>query len=482
MNPPLSIVVALLCILITSAADADPAIPGVSLPEYQEIKLENGARLVLMERREVPLVAFRAVLRGGAIAEPGELGGIARLTAGMLEQGAGTRDAQAFAETVAAVGGEIEVEGGLESISVSGEFLARDTDLWIGLLADMLRRPRFSETEFEKLKRRYIDAIAAAKDDDLRAFSSVYGAAYLDRGHPYGRPVSGSEESLARVAYQDMLDFYRTQIGSDRLLIVVVGDFDSASLSKKIATGLGDWRKAEGALPEITAPVQASGRQILLVDKPGASQSYFWIGNRGVSQTDPAEAAGNLVNTIFGDRFTSWLNTALRVESGLTYGARSVLRKHTLGGSLAMTSFTPTETTFEAIDLALLQLQRLHQQGFDAASLDSGKNYVRGTFPLDLETGPQLARALAGLKFFDQPDAAINDYAEAISHVSAANAAAVIERVYPDLDNLVFVVIGDGAAIREQLNSYGELDEVSISSPRFLPSAAQPAESGANGG
>jgi predicted Zn-dependent peptidase len=482
MNVSMNIASALVWMLLAPVASAEPQIPGVTLPAYQEITLENGARLVLMERHEVPLVAFRAVLRGGAVAEPADLGGIAALTAGLMEKGAGERDAQAFSETVAAVGGEIEVAGGLESISVSGEFMARDTDLWIGLLADMLIRPRLAEEEFEKLRRRYIDSIIAAKDGDLRSYSAVYGAAFLDRGHPYGRPVSGSEDSLARIGYQDLQDFYRQQIGGDRLLLVVVGDFDSASLRRKITASLGAWRKAGEALPDIAPPAVARGRQVLLVDKPGASQSYFWIGNRGVSRSDPAEAAVNLVNTIFGGRFTSWLNTTLRIESGLTYGANCKLRKHTLGGSLAMTSFTPTATTFEAIDLALAQLERLHQQGIDQDTLGSGKNYVKGTFPLDLETSPQLATAMAELKFFGLPDASINDYAEAISAVSPATAASVIKRVYPELNNLVFVVIGDGAIIREQLKTYGELREIPISSPGFLPAAEDSPDRHANGG
>jgi len=482
MKVSLSIALALMWVLLAPVSSADPEIPGVTLPAYQEITLANGARLVLMERHEVPLVAFRAVLRGGAVAEPAELGGIAALTAGMLEKGAGERDARMFSETVAAVGGEIKVSGALESLSVSGEFMARDTDLWIDLLADMLSRPRFAEDEFEKLRRRYIDSIIAARDGDLRSYSAVYGAAFLDRGHPYGRPVSGSEESLARIEYQDLQKFYHQQIGGDRLLLVVVGDFDSASLNRKIAAKLGDWRKANAALPDIKPPMEAHGRQVLLVDKPGTSQSYFWIGNRGVRQSDPDEAAVNLVNTIFGGRFTSWLNTALRIESGLTYGAGCTLRKHTLGGWLAMTSFTPTATTFEAIDLALMQLERLHQQGIDQTTLDSGKNYVNGTFPLELETSPQLARALAELKFFGLPDATINDYAEAISAVSSVTAASVIRRVYPELNDLVIVVIGDGAVIREQLKAYGELSEIPISSPRFLPTDDDSPEKHENGG
>jgi predicted Zn-dependent peptidase len=208
---------------------------------------------------------------------------------------------------------------------------------------------------------------------------------------------------------------------------------------------------------------------VLLVDRPGATQTYFWIGNTGVARGDEATPAIDLVNTLFGGRFTSMLNNALRVESGLTYGARSLLERHVQRGSVGMFSFCATADTVAAIDLALHQLQRLHQDGFDAETLTSGRNYILGTWTLGLETGPQLADAVSELKFYDLPDEALNEYARKVAAVSAAETAAVIERVYPTRDELVYVIIGDGDAIRDQLDDYGEITELKISSPRFRP-------------
>ena len=115
---------------------------GVKVPPFERLQLPNGTVVLLMERHDVPLIAFSAVLRGGAVSDPAGGSGVASLLAGLLQKGAGQRDAVQFAETVASVGGQIEAAASTESISVSGSFLARDQQLMVELVADMLQRPR----------------------------------------------------------------------------------------------------------------------------------------------------------------------------------------------------------------------------------------------------------------------------------------------------------------------------------------------------
>ena len=114
---------------------------GVTLPEVDRIELENGAVLILYQKDDVPLIGLEASIRGGAVSDPDGMGGTANLLAGLLEKGAGERDSAAFAEAVDAVGGELSAAAATEFITITGEFLARDADLMIELLADMLRRP-----------------------------------------------------------------------------------------------------------------------------------------------------------------------------------------------------------------------------------------------------------------------------------------------------------------------------------------------------
>jgi predicted Zn-dependent peptidase len=442
---------------------------GVTLPDFERIELENGVVLLLVEQHDVPLVAVSAVLRGGAVSDPAEQNGVASLFASLLEKGAGERDAAQFAEAIDSVGGSLSASAGLESITITGDFMARDADLMVELLADMLLRPKLDAGELTKLRERAINFIRVGKDTNLNALLPIYGHAFLFGEHPYGNPVGGSEATLDNIAHADILDYYEQQVGADRLIIAVSGDIDGASMRAQLEASFGDWRPAAGQLADVSVSAPQSGRRVLLVDKPGATQTYFWIANIGVARNFEQRAALNLANTVFGGRFTSMLNSALRVESGLTYGARSRLTRPSTPGSLAITSFTRTDATVEAIDMALSVLGQLRDGGIDEDTLVSAQNYTLGQFPTGLETAAQLGAQVAALETYGLGVSYINNYGADIMAVDVAAAAAVIETVYPSAENLIFVLIGDAELIRESVGQYGEVTELPITEPRFRP-------------
>jgi hypothetical protein len=161
---------------------------------------------------------------------------------------------------------------------------------------------------------------------------------------------------------------------------------------------------------------------VLLVDKPGATQTYFWLGNVGASRTDPARTAQSVVNTLLGGRFTSMLNTELRIKSGLSYGASSSFTRFAQPGAFSIESYTETGKTWSALDLALATLDRLHSDGVEAAALASGKSYLLGQFPTTLETNGQLAARLTDLLLYNLGPEDVDGYATRIAAVDAAAA------------------------------------------------------------
>ncbi|MBK6350044.1 MAG: insulinase family protein [Proteobacteria bacterium] len=325
--------------------------------------------------------------------------GTASLYTDLIQKGAGNRTAAQFAEAIENVGGSLSAGAGTESIGVNASFMSRDVDLMLELVADVLQRPRLDAAEFEKARTLAVQSIVAAKDSDPRALMSSYGDAWLFRGHPYGRSVGGSEASLAAITLDDITRYYAGQVGGDRLIITVVGDFDTAMLLQQLERAFGTWRKAGAPLPTVPPPARATGRPVLLVDKPGATQTYFWLGNVGASRTDAARTAQSVVNTVFGGRFTSMLNTELRIKSGLTYGANASFSRPSQPGSFRIASYTETGKTTQAIDMALDVLARLHKDGLDADQLRSSQSYMLGQFPPSIETNGQIAARLADMLF-----------------------------------------------------------------------------------
>lgn len=445
----------------TAAAD-------IKLPDYQTVRLDNGATLLLTPRKDVPVVAATVLVRGGALADPAGKEGTAGLLAEMLSKGAGSRDALAFAQAVDGAGGNLDFGSSSEALTANAQFLSKDTGLMLSLLADALLRPAMAPAEFDKLRKRAIDGIATAKDSDPRRLIGLYASGWLFRGHPYGRPAGGDETSLATLTLDDLQAFRRQQMGGDRLIISIAGDFDPAAVTAQVRQAFGGWAKAEGALPQVAAKARESGRRVLLVDKPGATQTYFSLGNVGSQRSDPARAAQDLVQTAFGGRFTSMLNTELRVKSGLTYGASAQLPRPRHPGAAQITSFTKTDSTKAAIDLAIATLDRLHKDGLDAATLQSARNYIAGQFAPSMETAPQLASAIAWLALYGDGRDYIDGY---LGQVAAATPAQVAEAraVFPASGDLVIVAIGDAAKIRTVMQGYGPVTEMKLTDPRFSP-------------
>ncbi|NNF15096.1 MAG: insulinase family protein [Gammaproteobacteria bacterium] len=437
------------------------------LPDYTRVVLDNGAVLLLLEKPEVPLVGFEVVIRGGSTADPVGKAGTAYLLADLLSKGAGNFDAAQFAAVVEGLGGDISAGAGQESLQARGSFLSRDAATGVSLLADLLVRPKLDEDELIKLRDRTVQFIKAAKEGSPNQLLSTYAKAFVYGDHPYAHASFGSEQTLAQIGIDDVRDYYAEQVGADRMIISVTGDFDTDQMISLLRDAFGNWRPAAASLPQYESAESGPGGRVLLIDKPDATQTYFWLGNIGVSKYFPQRAGLALANAKFGGSFGSMLNTALRVESGLTYGAGSSVSQPRMAGTVSISSFTRTETTVAAIDLALETLASLHSDGIDADGLASIKAYLLGQFPLAFETAPQLARQMAQLEFYGLETDYINAYGKKLVQTDLPQIAEVIDTVFPQPDEMVLVMIGNAAAIRSDIKKYGSVTEKKITDPTF---------------
>jgi zinc protease len=224
----------------------------------------------------------------------------------------------------------------------------------------------------------------------------------------------------------------------------------------------GLWKTPKS--PGIVIPAPSLNPQspgILLIDKENAIETRFMIGGKGISRSNPDYIAVQVINTILGGRFTSWLNDALRVNAGLTYGAGSSFTYNKLGGSFAISTYTRNETTVKAIDMALDVLNKLHSKGIDEATLLSAKNYMKGGFPPRYETTASKARLMSEMFIYGFDEKFINDFEKNVDAVNIEKAKEVISKYFPS-KNLQFVLIGKASEIREQVKKYGTLTEKNI--------------------
>ena len=441
------------------------------IPPHQRHRLDNGVKLILLPRHDVPLIAFDAVVRGGARLDPEERAGLASITAELLTRGAGRRDAFGFADAVEGAGGNLEAGAHNEAIALHGQFLARDRALLLELLTDALQRPRFERQELDTVRNRRIEFIKAAKDSEPQSLIGSYGRALLFGAHPFGRPVSGSEQSLAALTCEDVWEFYQRHVGADRLTLVFAGDFDPDEMRAAVSHAFEGWPSAGTPLPPLMAPERERGRNVLLVDAPGSAQTYFWIGNVGVARSYAHRAALEITNTAFGGSFGSMLMQALRVKNGLTYSAGSSFRRGSVPAEFAISSFTQTASTTQAVELALTTLDTLKLEGASERAIDSARSYILGQYPMGFETAADWAAALAELDLYALPDSYIDGFAEALRKVDAPQSRQVVADAFPNSEDVDIVLIGDAARIRPEAAHWGALLEMPLAAPDFQPPA-----------
>lgn len=449
---------------LTAAAAAQSG--ALKLPPYKKIKLKNGMTVLLMERHTVPLIGFNVVVKAGSTADPAGKEGAASLAAGLLRKGSGTRNAEQFASGLDYIGGQYSAGANADYTFVAAEFPKKDVEKGLDLLADALMAPAFPQDEFAKLLKQRIDELKSAKDRP-EALIGAHFNAYLFGSHPYGRPSTGDEKSLAAMSRDDVQKLYQTYYTPSNTILVAVGDFATDDLEKTLARKFESWPARQAPAVTVTAMTSVAGKKLLLIDKPDSTQTYYSIGNVGIARNNADRVQLRVVNTLFGGRFTSMLNSALRIKSGLTYGAGSTFDERKLPGPFFIRTYTKNATTAQAIDMTLDVLRQLHEKGVTEEELASAKNYIKGQFPPTIETAQQLASLLAGLEFNGLDEREINELYSRIDSMTLADARRVIHQYYP-LDNLVFVVIGKASEIGGAVKKYApKVETRSISDPGF---------------
>jgi zinc protease len=438
----------------------------LKLPAYRKTKLPNGLTLLLMEKHELPLVSFQLVLKTGSTADPAGAEGTASVTAAMLRRGTQTRSAEQYSADFDFIGGTFGATANSDFTNISAEFMKKDLAKGLDLLSDPVLHPTFPEAEVTKMISQRVNGVRAARDS-AGAILGTYFNAYLLGGHPYARPTGGDEQSLARITRDAVMKFYATYFKPSNTVLAVVGDFNSAEMEKMLAAQFGGWPAGVAPNVPLPDPTPMKGKRLLLVDKPDSTQTYFDIGNVGISRTNPDRVAINVVNTLFGGRYTSMINSALRIQSGLTYGASAGFDERRAAGPFSISTYTKNATTEQAMDMALDVLKQLHEKGITAEQLASSKAYLKGQYPRRMETSDALARMIAELEVYGLDASDVNNFNAKVDAVTLADAQRIIQKYYP-LDNLVFVVVGKASEIGPALKKYApQEDTVSISGPGF---------------
>jgi zinc protease len=433
------------------------------MPAYTKTVLPNGLTVLMLEKREFPLISVDVVFKSGSVADPAGKEGVAVLTEQLLRKGTAKRTAAQFADDADFIGMTLGGAGGgrgggggdvsLDATSISAGFLAKDQATALDLLSDMLLHPAFPADEVAKSLSRAQDSVKSGKDNPQQAIQR-YWAKFLFGANPYGRPPAGDEASLAAVTRDDILAFYKANYTPGNAILAISGDFDSNAMKATLEQTFGAWQGKAPAKVAIPAMRPEKGRRLLLVDKPDATQTYFVMGNIGLDATNPDRGPVSVVNTLYGGRFTSLFNTELRIKSGYSYGANSSFQEDREPGAFTMSTYTRNATTAPAMDKSIEVVTTAHTQGFTEAQLTSAKNTIAGELPPRLETAEQLATTMAHNELYGITREQFNANLAATQKTTLADEKRLLDTYFPSADNLVIVVIGKASEIQPLMSKY----------------------------
>ncbi|MCA1816993.1 MAG: insulinase family protein [Acidobacteria bacterium] len=400
-----------------------PAAPhSVKFPVPVERTLANGLRVVVVERHTTPLAAARLVVRTGGEADPAQLSGLADMTASLLTKGTATRKAPEIAEAIEALGGSIDSGAGWDASRANLDVGAPKLPQALAILADVARNPVFESEEIERLRQQYLDdlRVALGTPGSLARFVAsrvVFG------DEPYGHPLAGTPESIARLKREDIVNFHQTYYRPDNAVLVIGGDVTAADGFKLAERLFGDWKKPATPLPAASARAAAASDakpRVVVVDKPDAGQAAVIVVRRGINRKDQDYFRAIVANSVLSG-YSGRLNQEIRIKRGLSYGAVSALDARRDVGPFVATVQTKNESGAEVADLILGELSRLASGDLPDAELTPRKAVLIGGFARNMETVEGLTAQVASLALYGQSFDYINTYVNNVQSVTAAD-------------------------------------------------------------
>jgi zinc protease len=432
-----------------------PPPPALKLPAVQTATLPNGLELAVLEMHKVPVVDVQLVLDAGAAREPADLPGLATFTATMLQQGAGRRAALDIADEAAFLGARLTTAASYDAATVSLHVPKERLVSALELLADVVLRPTFPDSEVQRQRELRRAQILQLGDNPVAMAGIAFPAIVYGQGHPYGRPLNGTTPSTEALSRDRVAAFYQAYCRPNAARMLIVGDVTLAEARRLVGAQFGAWeRGAVPGAPSSAAPAPTP-RSVYLVDKPGAAQSVIRIGHVGIARMTPDYFALQVLNTILGGAFTSRLNQNLRETHGYTYGAFSQFSALRMAGPFVASASVVTAKTDSSLIEFLKELRRIRDEVVPEAELAKAKAYITLGLPGDFETTGAAAQRYRELITYGLPLDYYNHYAERIDRVTAADVQRVA-RQYIDPEHFDIVVVGDRGQIEAGIKALKE--------------------------
>lgn len=405
--------------------------------------LGNGAEFLVLENHFNPTVALSGSFYAGPLYAPPDRRVIAGMTAGELMKGTELRTKLELAEDLESRGASLAISADSSDpvgADVAGASLARDVELLLDRLVEVLRRPVFPEDELEKEKKRLVGAIRQQQDQTSVRAQETAARRIYPPGHPFHRRTG--EERIARVeslTRADLTEFYGARFGARTLRLVVVGDVVSESILDFLEQRLADWRPgpSDDIPPVAVPPPVPASETVHMPDK--ANADVVLVLPAALTRTDPAYLASVLANSALGQSsLSSRLGVRVRDTEGLTYGIHSSFHATHVPGPFVVSVTVKPDMRDAAVASTLDEIGKFLREGMTPRELADEKSSRIGKFKVDLASNAGIAQAIDAALYYGLGLPYLDEFPERISAVTKDEADAAIRRlIRPDAFTIV---------------------------------------------
>lgn len=445
----------------------------VRFPEVGHLRTANGLAIDVVPRDDLPVTHLLFVVRSGSDADPAALPGLSAFVTQMLKEGTASRTSSELASAFDEIGARLSVYSDQESIYLSVAVLSDELDRALGLVAEMVTQPAFDATELEKLRRRERDRLTMeSQDPNWLGRRALRRELYGD--HPYGH-VDATLQSVDRFSKADLLAFHRSHFVAGNCFLVVAGHVNPTSLTQ--SAGRAFRRLRRGDAPTIRFPELAprTGRQVVVVDRPGSVQSSIRVANLAIRRNSPDYVPLSVANHVLGGGANSRLFVDLREHRGLTYGAYSGIVELTEIAPFAVSTSVRTPVTVEATRGIFEHLARITSEAVPDDELQFAERYLADSFPLQIDTSAKVAQLVAQQRIFGLPEGYWDHYRSAIAEVTSEQALEAAQRDIRPAEAVV-VIVGESRAFADDLAEFGPVRVVDVEGRTLREIPARAAE------
>ena len=430
----------------------------IKFPDVYENKLPNGMNVLVLEDRKIPIISTRILLSAGSIHDAligKNKSGIASLITEMITKGTISRSAEDIADEIEYLGADLNSNVSYDSIFVSAKSLTKYFIQVFEIACDILLNPVFAEEELKKAKTQRLNNLLYYNDYG-KFLSSTMFIKNIHKNSPYSDTTIGSLESVENISRQDIMDYYYKLFNPANITIAFIGDISPDDAYNMSLEKFKSWKSFKSGVLNIKENKLNNTNEIFILDKKDFVQSDIFLGHLSLPLNNPDYIPMIVLNTIIGGTFTSRLNKRLREKSGYTYGISSSFNLKKFTGEFVVKTSVNTDVTSNSTEIILDELRSIVNENVSDEELLNAKNYIMGSFPLQMETSNSIAGSLLRLKFYEFDK---NFYNTLFSKIEKLNSDDILntarKHIHPE--NVIISITGNAGRFSKSMEQFGKV-------------------------